>query len=95
MFYWQEDKSKIKPDGSKGGMWKKAKVVSIDGSMVGIDLGTRILQVKKGTLRKGKTTFPSKPGISLKENNDLLDLDPGPAANVDVLSKWVPARCSQ
>ena len=34
VFYWQEDKSKIRSDGSKGGMWLKGKVISIEGAMV-------------------------------------------------------------
>ena len=29
VFYWQEDKSKIGSDGSKGGIWLKGKVISI------------------------------------------------------------------
>ena len=44
-YYWTEDKSKIKSDGSHSGKWIKGKVVSSDGSMVGIDLGTRIVKV--------------------------------------------------
>ena len=31
VFYWQEDKSKIRSDGSKGGIWLKGKVISIEG----------------------------------------------------------------
>ena len=30
VFYWQEDKSKIRSDGSKGGIWLKGKVISIE-----------------------------------------------------------------
>ena len=41
VYYWTEDKSKIKSDGSHGGKWIKGKLVSVDGSMVGVDLGTR------------------------------------------------------
>ena len=40
VFYWQEDKSKIRSDGSKGGILLKGKVISIEGAMVGLDLGT-------------------------------------------------------
>ena len=45
VFYWQEDKSKIRSDGSKGGIWLKGKVISIEGAMVGLDLGTRLIKV--------------------------------------------------
>ena len=45
VYYWTEDKSKIKSDGSHGGKWIKGKLVSVDGSMVGVDLGTRIVKV--------------------------------------------------
>ena len=34
VYYWTEDKSKIKSDGSHGGKWIKGKLVSVDGSMV-------------------------------------------------------------
>ena len=37
VFYWQEDKSKIRSDGSKGGIWLKGKVISTEGAMVGLD----------------------------------------------------------
>jgi len=33
VYYWTEDKSKIKSDGSHGGKWIKGKLVSVDGSM--------------------------------------------------------------
>ena len=41
IYCWAEDKSKIKSDSSHGGKWIKGKLVSVDGSMVGVDLGTR------------------------------------------------------
>ena len=41
----QKDKSKIKSDGSHGGKCIRGKLVSVDGSMVGVDLGTRIVGV--------------------------------------------------
>ena len=41
VFYWQEDKSKIRSDGSKG-IWLKGKVISIEGAMAELDLGTRL-----------------------------------------------------
>ena len=52
IYYWTEDKSKIKSDGSHSGKWIKGKVVSSDGSMVGIDLGTRIVKVNVSKIRK-------------------------------------------
>ena len=42
VFYWQEDKSKIRSDGSKGGIWLRGKVISLEGAVVGLDLGTRL-----------------------------------------------------
>ena len=43
VFYWQEDKSKIKADGSRYGSWIRAKVISLQGSMVGIDLQQEVM----------------------------------------------------
>ena len=55
VFYWQEDKSKIRSDGSKGGIWLKGKVISIEGAMVGLDLGTRLIKVNVTKVRKDAT----------------------------------------
>eukprot|EP00435_Cladocopium_sp_Y103_P014632 s782_g3.t1 len=52
VYYCTEDKSKIKSDGSHGGKWIKGKLVSVDGSMVGVDLGTRIVKVNISKIRK-------------------------------------------
>ncbi|CAE7547703.1 BSL3 [Symbiodinium sp. CCMP2592] len=53
VFYWSEDKSKIGSTGSKHGSWLKGKVISeLGGSMVGVDLGTRIVRVNISKLRK-------------------------------------------
>ena len=52
IYSWTEDKSKIKSDGSHSGKWINGRVVSVEGSMVGIDLGTRILKVNVSKLRK-------------------------------------------
>eukprot|EP00435_Cladocopium_sp_Y103_P036238 s108_g9.t1 len=52
VFYWAEDKSKIKSDGSHGGKRIKVKLVSVDGSMVGVDLGTRIVKVNISKIRE-------------------------------------------
>ena len=52
VYYWTEDKSKIKSEGSQGGKWIKGKLVSVDGSMVGVDLGTKIVKVNISKIRK-------------------------------------------
>ena len=65
VFYLQEDKSKIRSDGSKGGIWLKGKVISIQGAMVGLDLGTRLKKVNMTKVRKDETIPPRKPGIDL------------------------------
>ena len=52
VYYWAEDKSKIKSDGSHGGKRIKGKLVSVDGSMVGVDLGTRSVKVTISKIRK-------------------------------------------
>ena len=62
VFYWQEDKSKIRSDGSKGGIWLK-KVISIEGAMVGLDLGTRLIKVNMTKLRKDETIPPGNPEL--------------------------------
>ena len=65
VFYWQEDKSKTRSDGSNGGRGLKGKVISIEGAMVGLDLGTRLINVNMTKLRKDETIPPGKPGIDL------------------------------
>ena len=57
IYYWTEDKSKIKSDGSHSGKWIKGKIISVDGSMIGIDLGTRILKVNVSKIRKGHQSY--------------------------------------
>ena len=52
IYDWTEAKSKIQSDGSHSGKWIKGKVVSSDGSMVGIDLGTRVVKVNVSKIRK-------------------------------------------
>ena len=66
-FYWFEDFSKVKADGSKAGVWIKGKVLSIDGGMVALDLGTRIVKVDISKVRKDETTPPDEPGIHIPE----------------------------
>ena len=52
IYYWTEDKSKIKSDSSHSGKRIKGKVVSSDGSVVGIDLGTGIVKVNVSKIKK-------------------------------------------
>ena len=84
VFYWQENKSKIRSDGSKGGIWLKGKVISIEGAMVGLDLGTRLIKVNMTKLRKDETIPPGKPGIDLllpEERESLQKEQPGSSAD--------------
>ena len=83
VFYCQEDKSKIRSGGSKGGILLKGKVISIEGAMVGLDLGTRLIKVNMTKLRKDETIPPGNPELTfcyLKSENDcrrrLLSQDP-------------------
>ena len=77
VFYWQEDKSKIRSDGSKGGIWIKGKVISLEGAMVGLDLGTRLIKVNLTKVRKDETIPPGKPGIDflLPDEQESLQKD--------------------
>ena len=52
IYYWTEDKSMIKSDGSHGGKWIKGKVLTAEGSMANIDFGTRVIKVNISKLRK-------------------------------------------
>ena len=52
IYYWNPAAGKIKPDGSKRSTWIKGKVVSQTGSMVTIDLGTRVIKVNSSKIRK-------------------------------------------
>ena len=45
IFYWNPNAGKIKPHGGKSSSWIKGKVISQDGSMITIDLGTRVLKL--------------------------------------------------
>ena len=79
VFYWQEDKSKIRSDGSKGGIWLKGKVISLEGAMVGLDLGTRLIKVNMTKVRKDETIPPGKPGIDflLPDEKESLQKEQG------------------
>ena len=77
VYYWTEDKSKIKSDGSHGGKWIKGKLVSVDGSMVGSDLGTRIAKVNISKIRKDHNPI---------EDVDI-PLDPAALASAEVSAK--------
>ena len=52
IYYWNPAAGKIKPDGSKRSIWIKGKVVSQEGSMVTIDLGTRVIKVNSTKILK-------------------------------------------
>ena len=52
IFYWNPNAGKIKPHGGKSSSWIKGKVISQDGSMITIDLGTRVLKVNSSKIRK-------------------------------------------
>ena len=81
VFYWQEDKSKIRSDGGKGGIWLRGKVISIEGAMVGLDLGTRLVKVNMTKLRKDETIPPGKAGIDLllpEKQESLQKQQPAP-----------------
>ena len=76
VYYWTEDKSKIKSGGSHGGEWIKGKPVLVAGSMVGVDLGTRI-QVNISKIRKDHSPV---------EDVDV-PLDPAALASADSTAK--------
>ena len=79
VFYWQEDKSKIRSDGSKGGIWQKGKVIPLEGAMVGLDLGTRLIKVNMTKVRKDETILAGKPGIDflLPDEQESLQKEEG------------------
>ena len=52
IFYWNPNASQIKPHGGRSSSWIKGKVISQDGSMITIDLGTRVLKVNSSKIRK-------------------------------------------
>ena len=72
-FYWQEDKSKIRSEGRKGG-----KIISLEGAMVGLDLG-RLIKVNMTKVRKDETIPPAKPGIDfcLPDEQETLQKQQG------------------
>ena len=84
VFYWQEDKSKIRSDGSKGRIWLKGKVICIEGAMVGLDLGTRLIKDNMTKVRKDETIPVGKPRIDLllpEERESLQKEQPGSSAD--------------
>ena len=94
VFYWQVDKSKIRSDGSKGGIWLKGKVISIEGAMVGLDLGTRLIKVNVTKVRKDETFLPGKPGIDLlspEERESLQKEQTGSSADTKKKELSAPA----
>lgn len=72
MYYWVEDK--IKSDGSHSGKWIKGKLVSVDGSMVGVDLGTRIVKVNVSKIRKDRVDVPLDPVGLHAEHSAMSDV---------------------
>ena len=76
---------KIKSDGSHGGKWIKGKLVSVDSSMVGVDLGTRIVKVSISKIRK--------------DHNPIEDvevpLDPAALASADSMANNVCTSSSK
>ena len=53
VYYWSVDTTKIGPTGQRQGAWIKGKIVSeLGGSMLGVDLGTRIVRINVFKLRK-------------------------------------------
>ena len=94
LFYWQEDRSKIRSHGSKGGIWLKGKVISIEGAMVGLDLGTRLIKVNMTKVRKDETIPPRKPGIDLlspEERESLQKEQTGSSADTKKKELSAPA----
>ena len=79
VYYWSQDVSKIKSDGSYKGKWIKGKVLTTDGTMIGLDLGTRIVKVNSSKLRKDHNPIedvdiPLDPvAMYLKSDADQLD----------------------
>ena len=82
VFYWQEHK--IRSDGSKGGIW----IISIEGAMVGLDLGARLIKVNMTKLRKDETIPPRKPRTDflLPEERESLQKEQ-PGSSVDTKKK--------
>ena len=52
IFYWNPNAQKTKTHLGRSSSWIKGKVVSQDGSMITIDLGTRVLKVNTSKIRK-------------------------------------------
>ena len=80
VYYWTEDKSKIKSDGSHGGKWIKGKILTAEGSMANIDLGTRVIKVNISKLRKDHNPLedvqvPLDP-LAMYLNTDADRVDP-------------------
>ena len=76
VFYWQEDKSKIRSDGSKGGILLKGKVISIEGA--GLDLWTRLIKVNMTKVSKDETIPPELIFSYQKSENPCRKSEPAP-----------------
>ena len=80
VYYWTQDQSKIKSDGTHGGKWIKGRILTAEGSMANIDLGTRVIKVNISKLRKDHNPVedvdvPLDP-TALYLNTDAERLDP-------------------
>ena len=52
IFYWNPTAGKIKSDGTRTSTLLKGKVISQEGNVITIDLGTRVLKVSSSKIRK-------------------------------------------
>ena len=86
--YWQEDKSKVRSNGSKGGILLKGKVISLEGAMVGLDLGSSLLKVNVTKVRKDETIPPGKPGRSRRSCSRESSQDELAPLGEDNTSTW-------
>ena len=73
VWYYQVDPHKIK-GAQKVGSWVRCKVLSVDKSMVVIDLGTRVIKVNQSLVRKDYDIFEHTP-VTLSPE------EPAPAEN--------------
>jgi len=94
VWYYEVDPNKIK-NGQREGKWTKAKVIGVDGSMIGIDLGNRIIRVNESKLRKdhdhfGDINVPLEPDVQPPSDSAQVDPPPGLQPSDDASSTLVP-----
>ena len=88
VWYFEHDPNKIK-GGKKEGSWTRAKVIGVDGSMIGIDLGNRIIRVNESKLRKDHDHF-SDINVPLDaEPSAPVEPPPGLDTTDDAVSTFV------